>query len=224
MSRARAFLVLLAGIGVPQVLAAQSAPPLAARPLATSASAAPVAPAAPVAATPAPPAPAVRVAAMPAPAREPWIRALRAYRAQQFDRAAAAFREAAAAGAGPQAVIGVAAASRANGDKEGALVLYRDAEEQSVRAGDARSRLQALHGVASTLEALGRWEDALTAWHAYVRFADAASAADAQVGRQHLAAIRTREAAEEASAQIRMRTDERRRRPSQAPAAATPNR
>jgi tetratricopeptide (TPR) repeat protein len=147
-----------------------------------------------------------------------------AFAARDWAAALTAFRE--AQGHQEQrveATLGVGSTLAQQSNADGALASYREA--MSLTAGaDAppMARVRALQMVATQLEALARWADALAAWNEFVTYAAAhPTVANAEIGRARVQAIQARDERERSDAQVRQRIEERRRRnatPGQNPA------
>lgn len=154
------------------------------------------------------PAPAARA---PSPRDQAVLRGVEAYRRQAWDEATAAFREAArldGTSALPQLYLGYAAAAR--GDAGSAQGFFREALRLATVAADESHQARARIAMAQLQEAGGSWDQARVEWENYVRFADGHTAsAPAGIGRARLEALTRRAAAEQESAGVRQRIEER---------------
>lgn len=157
------------------------------------------------------PATATTAARAPSPRDQAVMRGVEAYRRQAWDEATAAFREAArldGANALPQLYLGYAAAAR--GDAGSAQGFFREALRLATVAADEASQARARIAMAQLQEAGGSWDQARAEWENYVRFADGHTAsAPAGIGRARLEALTRRTAAEQESAGVRQRIEER---------------
>jgi tetratricopeptide (TPR) repeat protein len=153
------------------------------------------------------------------PGRQAIVRGEAAYIARNWDAALAAFREAAQQpGERTEALLDVGYTLAQRGDREGAIGSFREAIQAAIATNDAANRVRALQAIANTLEAAGRWSDAVVAWQDYVNFAEAnPSISNAAYARARIEAIRRRDELEQRSAQVRARIEERRRQNARGP-------
>jgi tetratricopeptide (TPR) repeat protein len=158
------------------------------------------------------------------------FRGSEAYRQQQYDPAAVAFREAAtlnARSAVPQLFLGYVA--RAKGESANALGRFREAARIAQAEGDDPNRGRALQAIASLYEGQGNWAEARTAWTEYATFGDAhPTVTYPAVGRTRIEVIGQRDTVEREVAPVRERIAERLRvnatNQAQQPGAASPSR
>lgn len=124
-----------------------------------------------------------------------------------------------------EATLGVGSTLAQQQNADGALASYREAVDLTAGASAVPlSRVRALQALASHLEAMARWADALAAWNEFVTYAEAhPTVANAGIGRARVQAIQARDERERADSQVRARIEERRRRNAQSPqGGATP--
>ncbi len=123
-----------------------------------------------------------------------------------------------------EATIGVGSTLAQQSNAEGALGSYREAVSLTAGANSPpMSRVRALQMVATQLEAMARWADALSAWNEFVVFAEAhPTVANATIGRTRVQAIQARDERERSDAQVRQRIEERRRRNATPGSGGTP--
>jgi hypothetical protein len=162
---------------------------------------------------------------MAPPGQQALMRANTAYAARDWVAALTAFREAQGhAEQRVQATLGVGHCLAQQGNAEGALTAFREAGTASAQASAAPiDRVRALQAIATQLEAMGRWADALTAWTEWVTYADAhPTVSNPAIGRARVQAIQARDERDRTESQVRARTEERRRRNAQAPQGGQP--
>ena len=157
------------------------------------------------------------------PGRQAMVRGSTSYVAHDYPAALTAFREAQTdREARLDALLGVAYATAARGDVEGAVDALRAAVAQAITANDEPNRARALQGVATLLEGSGRWADAEAAWRDAQAFADSHTptfAGLAAVARDRQLKIQQRADRERADAVVRGRIEERLRHNATQPAA-----
>lgn len=140
-------------------------------------------------------------------------RGAEAYRQRQWEAAATAFREAAAAEARnplPQLYLGYVAMGR--GDAATALGMFREAARIAQAEGAHLDRGRALAAIAMVHESQNRWDDARNTWQEYSTFADAhPQVTFAAVGRARTEAIGRRATLDREYAPVRERIAERQR-------------
>lgn len=150
------------------------------------------------------------------------VRGNTAYVARDYAAAMTAFREAQTdREARLDALLGVAYATAARGDIDGAVDALRAATAQAISANDDANRARALQGVAILLEGAGRWSDAESAWRDAQTFADShtpAFAGLAAVARDRQLKIQQRADRERTEATVRQRIEERQRHNASQPA------
>lgn len=164
----------------------------------------------PVALAQTPPAPPAAPHA-PTPVQQAILRGVAGYSQQNWDAAAAGFREAARldpAAALPQLYLGYTAAAR--GDTASAQGFFREALRLATVAADDLNQGRARVAMAASLEAGAQWDAAHGEWEQFVRFADAHAATVAPgLGRARLDALSRRATAATESEPVRRRIEER---------------
>ncbi len=151
---------------------------------------------------------------MATPGQQALARAGTAYAARDWAAALTAFR--AAQGHAEQRVqgtLGVAHCLAQQGSGDGALAAFREAVTESTQPSvTPADRARALQALATQLEAMGRWDEAVSGWEAWVAFIEAhSSEGSVEIGRTRIQVIRSRADRERVEAQVRARIEERRR-------------
>jgi hypothetical protein len=162
------------------------------------------------------------------PGQQALMRGNTAYASRDWAAALTAFREAQGhAEQRVQATLGVGHCLAQQGNAEGALGAFREAATASAQpSAQPVDRVRALQAVATQLEAMGRWADALGVWQEWVTYAEAhPTVSNPAIGRARVQAIQARDERERVESQVRARIEERRRRNAQNPAqgGAAPN-
>ncbi len=134
-----------------------------------------------------------------------------AYHRHDYDAALAAFRDAASIDPqGALPVLYLAYVTAARGDLAGALSGFREAAARAGSTSDDPTRARALTEVAMTLEGLGHWDEARTAWREAGSFAEShADVGYPATARARTTAIRGRDDMEQQYAPVRQRIADR---------------
>lgn len=149
----------------------------------------------------------------PSAGRRAVVRAQTALTSRDFSAAQTAYREASNENdTAVEGLLGLGYTAQLQGDRDAALAAYRQAADRASTAGHDLHRARALQSIATLYEEMGRWAEALTAWEAFVSFAEGhSSVANAANGRARVDVIRQRATREPQDQAVRHRIEERQR-------------